>query len=311
MKAIVINKFGGPEVIEYGDFKDPIPGTDQFLVDVKMVGVNYADTYQIENSYFYFMAASTPMVPGVEASFVMDNKNFVGFTESGSYAEKATVHKRKMFEVPDGISEEEALAALSQGTTAYGLVNYACKIKRGDLVLINGASSGLSIILIQLCKMIGAEVIAVTSSEKKIEFVKNLNVDFACLNNFDEIEKLIASIGRKPDFIMDSYGGRSFMKYYNILSDQGHICTYGASAREGLPPAVKEAGSLKTASIFWGTKEFSDRDKLSQAVYYIFDLIKTKKIKITVGDKMELKDAKAMHEKMRNRDTIGKNVLVV
>lgn len=311
VKAIVVNKFGGPEAMEYGDFKDPVPGTDQSLVDVRMVGVNYADTYQVENSYFYFLNQYAPMVPGVEASFILDNKRFIGFTDSGAYAEKAIVHKKKMFEIPDGVLEDEALAALSQGSTAYGLVNYACEIKKGDLVLINGASSGLAIILIQLCKMAGADVIAVTSNEKKIEFIKTLNVDFTCINSFDEINKLLDSIGRKPDLIMDSYGGKSFMQYYKMLSDTGHICTYGASAREGLPSPAKEIGSLKTSSIFWGTKEFSDRDKLSKAVYFILDLIKNKKIKIAIEDKMELKDARKVHEKIRARNTIGKIVLTV
>ncbi len=311
MKAIVVNKFGGPDVMEYTDFPEPVASKDQFLVDVRMVGVNYADTYQIENSYFYLAKSGPPIVPGVEASFAIDNKIFVGFTDSGSYAEKAIVHKKKMFEVPDGVLEEEALATLSQGVTAYGLVNYACKIKNGDLVLINGASSGLAIILIQLCKMAGAKVIGVTSSQKKIDFIKTLGVDFACLNDFDEIEKAIESAGRKPNVIMDSYSGKSFIKYYEILSDDGHICTYGASAREGLPRPIKETDSLKTTSIFWGTKEFQDRDKLSKTVYYLLDLIKNKKLTIVVGDKMELKDAKQMHLKIRGRNTLGKVVLTV
>lgn len=311
MKAIVVKTFGGPDVMEYTDFDEPIPSKDQVLVDVDMIGVNYSDTYQTESSYFYLAKGEPPIIPGLEASFTIDNKKFVGFTDSGSYAEKAIVHKKKMFEVPEGILEEEALAALCQGVTAYGLVNYECKIKAGDLVLINGASGGLAMILIQLCKMAGAEVIGVTSSNKKIDFIKTLDVDFACLNDFDEIENIINSIGRKPNFIMDSYGGKSFTKYYDMLSDDGHICTYGASAREGAPAPVKKNNSLKKTSMFWGTREFQDRDKLNKTVNYLFDLIKNKKLKITVGEKMELKDAKLMHLKMRRRNTFGKIVLTV
>jgi NADPH2:quinone reductase len=216
-----------------------------------------------------------------------------------------------MFEVPEGVTEEEALACLSQGITAYGLVNYACQIKKGDLVLINGASSGLAVILIQLCKLAGAEVIGVTSNEKKIKFIKTLNVDFACLDNFDEMEKLIERIGRKPNLIMDSYGNSSFAKYYEILSDEGHICTYGASGRKGLPKPIQNSESLKKVSIFWATKEFQDRNKFVKAVNYLFDLIKTQQLQIVIGDTMKLKDAKSMHEKMRNRDTIGKLILEI
>ena len=311
MKAVVINKFGGPEVMEYMDHPDPVPKPDQILVDVRMIGVNFSDTYQIENSYIYFNSATLPIVPGIEASFFINNKNFVGLADSGSYAEKAVVSKNKIFEVPEGVTEEEALASVCQGTTAYNLVNYKCKIKKGDLVLINGASSGFGMFALQLCKIAGADVIGVTSNEKKIDFIKNLNVDFACINNFDEIEKVINSIGRKPNFIFEGYGGKHFESYYDILSDDGEIWSYGAAAREGLPKNIKRPVSLKRTSIFWGMTLFSEKDKLGKTMQCLFDLIKTKKLKVVIGDKMELKNANLMHQKMRNRDTLGKLMLTI
>jgi NADPH2:quinone reductase len=311
MKAIVINKFGGPEVMEYTEHADPIPNADQILVDIKMIGVNFLDTYQIENSYFYLNRSTLPMVPGIEAYFVINNKNFVGLTDSGSYAEKALVNKNKIFEVPEGVTEEEAIAAVCQGTTAYSLVNYECKIKKGDLVLINGASGGFGMFLLQLCKIAGADVIGVTSNEKKIDFIKSLNVDFACMNNFDEIEKVINNIGRKPNFIFEGYGGKYFESYYDILSDDGQIWSYGASAREGLPKNIKRPESLKRTSVFLGMFIFNERNKSSKTIQSVFDLIKTKKLKIVIGEKMELKNANLMHQKMRNRDTLGKLILTV
>jgi NADPH2:quinone reductase len=210
MKAIVINKFGGPEVMEYTEHADPIPNADQILVDIKMIGVNFLDTYQIENSYFYLNRSTLPMVPGIEAYFVINNKNFVGLTDSGSYAEKALVNKNKIFEVPEGVTEEEAIAAVCQGTTAYSLVNYECKIKKGDLVLINGASGGFGMFLLQLCKIAGADVIGVTSNEKKIDFIKSLNVDFACMNNFDEIVSYLQKEIRDGDIVITMGAGNIF-----------------------------------------------------------------------------------------------------
>ena len=311
MKAIVINKFGGPEVMEYMEHPDPIPNPDQILVDIRMAGINFSDTYQIENSYIYFNSARLPIVPGIEASFAINNKKFVGLTDSGSYAEKAVVNKNKIFEIPEGVTEEEALSAVCQGTTAYSLVNYKCKIKKGDLVLINGASSGFGMFLLQLCKIAGADVIGVTSNEKKIDFIKSLNVDFACMNNFDEIEKVINDIGRKPNFILEGYGGKHFESYYDILSDDGQIWSYGTAAREGFPKNIKRAESLKRTSMFWGMFIFNDKDNLSKTIQSVFDLIKTKKLKIVIGDKMELKNANLMHQKMKNRDTLGKLILTI
>jgi NADPH2:quinone reductase len=309
MKAIVVKSFGGPEVMEYIDYRDPVPVKDQILVDTRMIGVNYADTYQTENSYL--VQTLPPVVPGIEASFMIDGKLYVGHTASGAYAEKLVVNKDRIFEVPDGVTEEEALSVVCQGTTAYGIVKDICNIKSGDLVLINGASSAVGMILIQICKIVGATVIGVTGSDKKIDFIKSLGADFACLDDMSEIKKILGSIGEKPKFILESYGGKHFMNYYFMLEAGGHICSYGASSREGLP-SIQIRDILKDTKIvsgFWGTKMFENSNKLSIAVNDLFNLIKEGKIKIIIGESMELKDAKIMHEKIRNRETFGKLIL--
>jgi NADPH2:quinone reductase len=310
MKAIVVNKFGGPEVMELSDFKEPVAKHNQILVNTRMIGVNYADTYQTENSYL--VQSLPPVIPGIEASFEIDGKIFVGHTASGSYAEKAIVNLDRVFEVPEGVSEEEALSVVCQGTTAYGILKYFCDVKPGDLVLINGASSAVGMILVQMCKIYGATVIAVTGSQKKIDFVKNLGADFVCLDNMSEVRKVISEAGSKPKFIIESYGGKHFMSYYSVLSTGGQICSYGASSRDGLPH-IEIRDILKDSKIvsgFWGTKIFEDNVKLNTAVAELFDLIKNKKIKIVVGEVINLEDAKSMHEKIRNRETFGKLILI-
>lgn len=308
MKAIVVKSFGGPEVMEYTDYRDPVPGKDQVLVNTRMIGVNYADTYQTENSYL--VQTLPPVIPGIEASFIIDGKLCVGYTSSGAYAEKIVINKNKIFEVPEGVTEEEALSVVCQGSTAYGIINYMYKIVPGDIVLVNGASSAVGMILIQLCKIAGATVVGVTSSQEKIEFIKTLGADFAFLDT--EINKIVKEVGSRPKFIMESYGGKVFTSYYHMLATGGHICSYGASSRDGLPTIqIRDLlKDTKTVSGFWGTALFlNDSDRLSTVVNALFDLIKDKKIKITIGDKMSLRDAKLMHEKIRDRATIGKLIL--
>jgi NADPH2:quinone reductase len=310
MKAVVVKSFGGPEVMEYIDYKEPVPNKNQFLVNTRMIGVNYADTYQTENSYL--IQTLPPVVPGIEASFMLNNKLFIGYASSGAYAEKILVEENKIFEVPDGVTEEEALSVMVQGSTAYGIVNYMCNIMPGDLVLINGVSGATGIILSQLCKLAGAIVIGVSSSQEKLNIVKELGLDYVCINDITEINKLIKSIGSRPKFIMESYGGRHFLDYYNLLSTNGHICSYGASSREGLPELqLREIlKDSRTISGFWGNKVFlQNPSKLKPVVENLFELIKTKKIKIIIGEKMNLKNAKEMHEKIRSRSTYGKLIL--
>lgn len=308
MKAIVVKSFGGPEVMEYIDYKDPTPGSHQVLVKTRMIGVNYADTLQTDNTYL--VQNLPPVIPGVEASFLIDGDICVGYTSSGSYAEKIVINKDRIFKVPKGVTEEEAMSVVCQGSTAYAIVNDMFNISPGDIVLINGASSAVGMILIQLCKLKGAIVIGVTSSQKKIDFIKILGVDFAFLDT--EINKIVKEVGQRPKFIMESYGGKHFMGYYSMLATGGHICSYGASSRE-FPPSIEIRDLLKdtkTVSGFWGTALFfNDSDRLNKVVNNLFDLIKNKKIKIFIGDKMSLKDAKIMHEKIRDRLTLGKLIL--
>lgn len=310
MKAIVVKSFGGPEVMEYIDYREPTPVKDQVLVETRMIGVNYADTYQTENSYL--VQSLPPVIPGIEASFKLDGDIFIGHASSGAYAEKMLVKKDRMFKIPDGITEQEALSVICQGTTAYGIVKDICKIKNGDLVLINGASSAVGIILVQLCKLYGASVIAVAGNQEKIDVLKTLGADYISLDNLTEIKQTIKSIERKPNVVLESYGGKYFMDYYSMLETGGHICSYGASSREGLPTIqIREIlKDTKIVSGFWGTKVFEDTDKLSVAVNDLFNLIRDKKIKIIIGDVMSLENAKIMHEKIRRRDTFGKLVLV-
>ncbi len=310
MKAIVVKSFGGPEVMEYTDYREPTPVKDQVLVETRMIGVNYADTYQTENSYL--VQSLPPVIPGIEASFKLNGDLFIGHASSGAYAEKMLVKKDRMFKVPEGVTEQEALSVICQGTTAYGIVRDMCKIKNDDLVLINGASSAVGIILVQLCKLYGASVIAVAGSQNKIDNLKNLGADFVSLDNLNEIKQVIKAIGRKPNVVLESYGGKHFMDYYSMLESGGHICSYGASSREGLP-SIQIRELLKDSKIvsgFWGTKIFENNDRLSAAVNDLFNLIKDKKIKIIIGDVMSLENAKVMHEKIRSRDTFGKLILV-
>src|SRR3712207_1973276 len=119
MRAVQITEFGGPEVLNVVDLPDPVPGDGQQLYEVSAAGVNYADTHQTEDSYL--APQQLPLVPGAE--FVGrpadGGERVVGLLEGGGgYAEKVVATPRLTWPVPDGVTDEQALALVLHGTTA-------------------------------------------------------------------------------------------------------------------------------------------------------------------------------------------------
>src|SRR4051812_41445431 len=118
MRAIRIEQFGGPEVLELADVPDPEPAEGLLLLDVRSAGINYADTHQAENSYL--SATELPFVPGTEVvGHGPDGRRLLALVGNGGYAERALAVPTLAFAVPDGVDDGQALALLVQGLTAW------------------------------------------------------------------------------------------------------------------------------------------------------------------------------------------------
>ena len=114
MKAMQITEFGGPEKMSFIDLPEPVPGADEVLLDVLSIGINYADTHQVENSYL--SAQTLPLIPGIEVvGRTPDGTRVLALVSSGGYAQKATAHKGALIPIPDAVSDEDALCMLVQG----------------------------------------------------------------------------------------------------------------------------------------------------------------------------------------------------
>ena len=131
MKAIQITEFGGPEKMALVDLDIPTPGADEVLLDVLSIGINYADTHQVENSYL--VPQNLPLVPGIEVvGRTPDGTRVVALVSSGGYAQKVTANKLGMIKVPEGVSDEDALCMLIQGSTAWHILKTMGHLKPGE-----------------------------------------------------------------------------------------------------------------------------------------------------------------------------------
>jgi len=193
MRAIVIDRFGGPEVLRAAELPTPEPGPGQTLVRVAFAGVNPADWKVREGWLASFFACRFPFVPGFDLAGVVEavgpgtdlrpgdrvfGTSRQGQGENGSYAEYTTAHAAMLARVPPGVSPDEAAALPTAGTTAYGGLVDAGGLQAGQTVLIHGGAGGVGSIAVQIANSLGARV-AATCSAANMDHVRALGAEIA------------------------------------------------------------------------------------------------------------------------------------
>jgi NADPH:quinone reductase len=313
MWAIQITEFGGPEVLVLRELDDPEPPDGFVVLDVLAAGVNWADTHQADNTYL--APAEVPLVPGGEVvGTTPEGKRVVALLNGGGYAERAVAHPSLSWEVPDGVSDAQALALVLQGTSAWHLLRTSAQIREGESVAIFAAAGGVGTIAIQLAKRFGAgRVIGLASSPEKRELAARLGADATIDSNADGLKDALieANEGRHVDVILEMVGGSTFEQSLSAVAHFGRLVHFGQSAREGAP-AVKPGKLMATSRGvigFWLMHLIREPHRLGEALDDMFDAIRAGELEVIVGDTYPLEDARRAHEDMRARHTTGKLVL--
>jgi NADPH2:quinone reductase len=142
VRGIQITEFGGPETLVVRELPDPVAGDGEQVLRVRAVGVNYADTHQTENSYL--AQQSLPFIPGGEVVVDgPDGNRLLGLLASGGYAEQVAADPRRLFPVPDGVSDAQALTTLVQGATAWHLLRTSTHLQPGESVVVHAGAGGV------------------------------------------------------------------------------------------------------------------------------------------------------------------------
>jgi NADPH2:quinone reductase len=293
------------------DLADPIPGPGQELIEITSIGINYADTHQTENSYL--APQKLPLVPGLEVVGMANGRRVLAPVEGGGYAQKAVAHSAAMIEIPVGVSDEQALCMLVQGSTAWHILKTVGHLVPGETVLIHAAAGGVGTIAIQLAKMWGAKVIAVASSESKRDLAKSLGADVVIDADQDKLLAAIleANNGKHVDLVLEMVGGKTFDASLEALAPFGRLVTFGMASRTAptpLHPGVL-IGGTKTISGFWLAHCFGKKELLHDVVVDLFSLVIEGKLKPVIGATYGLSQATQAHQAMLARDTTGKITL--
>lgn len=296
--------------MEYVDLPDPIANERQALVHITSVGINYADTHQTENSYL--SQQTLPLIPGMEIAGVVGERRVVGLSMTGGYAQKCLANPGALVDIPAGISDEAAVALFVQGLTAWHLLKTMGHFTPGETVVVHAAAGGVGTIAVQLAKMWGGKVIAVTSSQEKMDLAASLGADEVIDAASNLKETIKAANGNKgANLILEMVGGPTFDASLASLAPFGRIVTFGMASRTA--PTPVHPGSLmtgsKTISGFWLADCFGKKSMIDDVMRELFSLVLDGKLRPIIGATYPLSQAKMAHEAMLSRATTGKITL--
>jgi NADPH2:quinone reductase len=312
VKAIRIEEFGGPEVMQFvDDLPEPEPLHGEVLVEVARSGVNFADTHATRDDYL--AKQSLPLVPGGEISGrTPDGRRVAAVLGSGGYATHVAVPESFLVPVPDAVTDDQAASILLQGLTAHALVHRCARLKSGETVVIEAAAGGTGTLAVQLAKRAGARVIGLASSPDKRELVERLGADATVDSRADELGEAIleANGGERVDAVFEMSGGSAFDQTLKTLAPFGRMVTFGIASREQNEVAT---GWLMRHSVevvgFWLMHLIPLREEVTAMISDLLGAVAVGELEVVVGGVYPLSQAAKAHEALAARTSTGKLLL--
>ena len=322
MKAVVISKTGGPEVLEIKDIKLENPKSDEVLIKNVAIGLNYIDTYHRSGLY----PVELPSNIGIEGAGVIEKigpnvKNFkigdkVAYASMpiGSYSTHRIFPTKKLLKVPEEIELENVVTLMTKGFTVFYLLHKTYPVKAGETILFHAAAGGVGQIFCQWAKSLGCTVIGTVGSDKKIEIAKKNGCDhvinYSNENFADKVKEITNGVG--VSVVYDGVGKKTFDGSIECLKIRGMMVSFGnASGPLDLCNVTKSLAPkglyLTRPSIAHYT---STREELDEAAKKVFEMFITKKFTLNIFKKYYLNEIVKAHQELENREILGPAIIV-
>lgn len=316
MKAAIINQFGNPEVFELSEIEKPHIKDDQILIKVFASSINPIDWKQRKGNHKFILGSPFPIVLGYDvcgeiveignkiSKFKLGDQLFgvIDNKYGGALAEFAVGHENCFALKPTNISNEEAAAFPMVALTALQALRNKAKLQYGQTVLINGASGGVGHMVMQIAKIMGAEIIAVSSTQSRDfvnEFEPDQYIDYTKENIFDVIDKV--------DVFFDIAGNYSFPKTKKILKPKGIYLNL-----EYIKSLKKMPVNLLYQLFSKGKKAKSLLMKQNSSdIELIAKWISDGSLKLSIDEVFSLKNITAAHDYAQQGHNKGKNVILI
>ena len=319
MKAIVIPRFGGPEVLEAREVPDPKLGPDQVLVRVQAAGVNFADLMTARGGYA--TTPPPPLIAGREFAGVVESsgERVMGYAQWGAFAEKIAADRNLLWPWPMGWSAQEAAAFPVNYFTAYlayweaGFIDKPLAGKK-ERVLIHAAAGGVGTAAVEIGRALGVEMYGTSSSDEKLARVKELGLQHGINYKTNDYEEAIKQLtrGEGVDAVFEMLGGEHTAKSLRSVRDFGRVILYGTATGQK-PVFDTQAMYAKASSVhgLWLSKLALKPDVMRPAWERLSGWISQGKLRPVIGHVLPLEKAAEAYRLIMSRNSFGKIVLTV
>uniref|UniRef100_UPI000D38901C quinone oxidoreductase family protein n=1 Tax=unclassified Variovorax TaxID=663243 RepID=UPI000D38901C len=321
MKAIVMTRTGDAGVLAHVDRTDPLPARGSVLVQIAVAGVNFMDIGVRQGMAWSDMP--NPKILGVEGAgrVLAVGEGVAGFEigqrvawvyAPGSYAEKIAIPAASLVPVPDGIDDRTAASVMMQGLTASHFATDFYPVQPGDIAFVHAAAGGVGLLLTQIIKLRGGQVIGRVSSGGKEAVARAAGADHVIVDTegrFAERARQLSG-GEGVHVVYDGSGPGTFQGSLDVLRRSGTFCWYGPVL--GGPGPIDIMRLPKSIKLGYAT--FLDHihtpERLRARTAQLFEWVADGKLKVHVGGIYPLAEAARAHADMASRATTGKLLLV-
>ncbi|WP_345815784.1 quinone oxidoreductase [Paraburkholderia sp. PREW-6R] len=328
MKAIRIEQYGGPEVLQRVEIDVPSPGPDEVLIRVHCAGINFMDIHTRQGKYkasrtypvrlpctLGMEGAGEVVATGPGVSTLKTGDRVAWCISWGAYAEFAVVPAARVARIPDAVAFDLAAAAIFQGSTAHYLLEDVARLGTGSTCLVHAASGGIGQLLVQLARRRGVTVFATTSNEAKAEVARGHGADHVMLYDEGRFADRVreATDGRGVDVVFDAVGRTTLRDSFRATRTRGLVVNYGSvsgSLNDLDPIELGEAGSL-----FLTRPRLADHLADAATVQHradeIFAALQDGSLKIEISGRFTPDRVEEAHEALEARRQLGKSVMMI
>ena len=322
MKAVEINKTGGPEVLEVKDISLDKPGPDQVTIEQKAIGLNYIDTYHRSGLY----PLKLPIGLGLEGAGVITDvgenvKDFkVGDKISyagiplGSYCSHRNYPTKNLVKVPEGIDLEIAATLMTKGLTTFYLLHKTYPVKSGETILFHAAAGGVGQIFGQWAKTLECTVIGTVGSDEKIDKAKSCGYDHIINYNKENFSEKVLEItnGKGVSVVYDGVGKTTLEGSLECLSIRGMMVSFGNASGALSPIDVPKLLQPKGLYFIRPSMQqyLSKREEIDEGAKILFEKIGSGKVKIEIFKKYKLENIVEVHKDLESRKILGPAIII-
>jgi NADPH:quinone reductase len=301
VRAVWLREFGGPEVLVAGEAPDPVPEPRQVLVDVAFANVTFVET-QMRAGLPGPFKPDLPVIPGNGVGGIAAGRRVVGSTGGkGGYAERAVVHESVLYDVPDELGMDDAVALLADGRTATMLVRAAAP-RPGETVLVEAAAGGVGSLLVQLARAAGATVVAAAGGERKLALARELGaarvVDYRAPRWEEGLEEI--------DVVFDGVGGGVARAAFGLLASGGRMVSFGLASGRWADVTEEEADARGVTLVRPARPTPEEQRQLTESA---LAEAAAGRLRPVIGQRFPLERAADAHAAIESRATIGKTLL--